>query len=648
MYKIFTSTTLFFFLSFFAVAAKPDLPAEERKSYPDTNKVLLFKKLSQQNEYSKPDSAIFLAHQGLKLSRELKFRKGEAMMLSQLGSINEKHDNLPLAQTFLNEALLVFQEVNDQQGIAGCYNALGIIQGKLGNYKPATTYFLKALKIYENIENKAGIIQSYIKLGVVNEHGNNLNKALQYYFKAQKLNIDKKSNSYLTLYNNIGIVYARKGQLKKALTYFEEGIKNSKENPAVDVLTSLLDNAGNASLELGFKAKAIAYYQEALNKSRTFNLPEKEARSLLNISYVLGDGNSSTSLNYLNEALLISKKIGNKRLTSEIYTTISDFYKSRKDFKAAFSALEHHNLYADSLFSLDKKLSVAALQSGYDMEKSRVEIQTLQLINGKQVLERDIFIIGSLFTVFLIIGMVLYILKVTKLNKQLTESNAIKDKLFSIIGHDLRTPVINLVQMMDMMEDMDVSSNERTVFIAAIKKQSEASLETLDNLLHWGKNQLQGIRVKPDQLLLKSVFEKNLYAFDLQRNKKSINIVNHIPELIKVLADADHLNFIIRNLISNAIKFTFPSGTIEINAVRKDADFVTISVCDNGIGISDENKLSIFNTFPVVKNGTDNEKGTGIGLMLCKEFVEANGGLIWLKSNPENGTTIYFTLPMIK
>lgn len=118
--------------------------------------------------------------------------------------------------------------------------------------------------------------------------------------------------------------------------------------------------------------------------------------------------------------------------------------------------------------------------------------------------------------------------------------------------------------------------------------------------------------------------------------------------MIKVLADADHLNFIIRNLISNAIKFTFPSGAIEINAVRKDADFVTISVCDNGIGISDENKLSIFNTFPVVKNGTDNEKGTGIGLMLCKEFVEANGGLIWLKSNPENGTTIYFTLPMIK
>ena len=99
MYKIFTSATILFFLSFLIVAAKPDLPAEERESYPDTNKVLLFKKLSQQNEYSKPDSAISLAHQGLKLSRELKLRKGEGMMLSQLGSINEKHYNLPLAQT---------------------------------------------------------------------------------------------------------------------------------------------------------------------------------------------------------------------------------------------------------------------------------------------------------------------------------------------------------------------------------------------------------------------------------------------------------------------------------------------------------------------------------------------------------------------
>ena len=277
-------------------------------------------------------------------------------------------------------------------------------------------------------------------------------------------------------------------------------------------------------------------------------------------------------------------------------------------------------------------------------DNSNVQIQNLKLINETRSLQRNIFIIISLSILAISIVLGIYLKKVKKLNKDLVESNAIKDKLFSIIGHDLRSPVSNVVQMMDILGKIDFSSEERTEIIATLKKHSESSLETLDNLLQWGKSQLQGIRVKREDIFPQIIIERNIESYGIQADQKEIKFKNLTPENLVVHADGDHLNFIIRNLISNAVKFTYPSGVISVNAFQHSDDQITITVQDQGIGIDPENMKTIFKAFPVITAGTANEKGTGIGLMLCKEFVEANGGSIFVESIPGSGSTFSITL----
>ena len=272
------------------------------------------------------------------------------------------------------------------------------------------------------------------------------------------------------------------------------------------------------------------------------------------------------------------------------------------------------------------------------------QIQDLELINKAQSLQRNILIGLSACILTILIVLAFYLKKTQTLNKKLVESNGIKDKLFSIIGHDLRSPIANSVQMMDIFGSIDFSSEERFEIIATLKKHSENSLETLDNLLQWGKAQLQGIKIKQTEIFPQIIFEKNINAYHIQTERKSITINNTIPEMVTVFADPDHLNFIVRNLISNAVKFTYLSGVIDISAVQQGQEFVEFSVRDHGVGMSEENKKSVFQTFPVIIPGTANEKGTGIGLMLCKEFTEANGGKIRVESTPGKGSVFSFTL----
>ena len=298
----------------------------------------------------------------------------------------------------------------------------------------------------------------------------------------------------------------------------------------------------------------------------------------------------------------------------------------------------------DSQTSSLNKAGQTALQPAEDHNSSKIQIQNLELINKTRSLQRNIFIILSLSILAISVVLATYLRKVKRLNRELIESNAIKDKLFSIIGHDLRSPVSNVVQMMDILSNIDFSSEERFEIIATLKKHSETSLETLDNLLQWGKSQLQGIRVKDEDIFPQIIFERNIESYTIQADKKSITFRNLVPENLIVHADSDHLNFIMRNLISNAVKFTFPSGMITLNAFRHNDELVTITIEDQGVGMSPETLKTIFKTFPVVTQGTANEKGTGIGLMLCKEFVEANGGSISVESVLGKGTIFSFTL----
>lgn len=219
----------------------------------------------------------------------------------------------------------------------------------------------------------------------------------------------------------------------------------------------------------------------------------------------------------------------------------------------------------------------------------------------------------------------------------------------SIIGHDLRSPIGGIPQLLTMIEDGEIRQEERAEIFAMIKRQAEVSLEILNSLLSWGQTQLTGIEVHLTFFNPGKVVLKNIEAFNVQLQKKSIEIVNEIPDTLVVHGDINHFDFIIRNLLSNAIKFSYDDGIIYVSSNLTSAnDHVVFSVKDLGRGITAQQ----LRKFPLesldVTFGTDGKKGTGFGLMLSKEFIKANQGRLWVESIQENGTTFYFTFPIAK
>jgi PAS domain S-box-containing protein len=232
-------------------------------------------------------------------------------------------------------------------------------------------------------------------------------------------------------------------------------------------------------------------------------------------------------------------------------------------------------------------------------------------------------------------------------NQELSNLNAEKDKFFSIIAHDLKSPFISIIGLSDFLvkkvNEKDLDQIER--YAENIKQSSHRVMDLLSNLMLWSYSQIGRMRFKPEYFDLANLVDEVLLLFKESTNQKCVNITTEFPEVNLVYADKAMIGTILRNLISNAIKFSYPGGIISISVTLVEYG-LQVKVCDSGIGIPSE---SISKLFRIDENfttpGTQSEQGTGLGLILCKEFVEKHRGKIWVESGEEKGSTFYFTIP---
>jgi PAS domain S-box-containing protein len=233
-------------------------------------------------------------------------------------------------------------------------------------------------------------------------------------------------------------------------------------------------------------------------------------------------------------------------------------------------------------------------------------------------------------------------------NEQLEASNAEKDKFFSIVAHDLRGPMSGFLGLTGIMaEDIESLSSVELKEIATTMRSSAVNIYRLiENLLEWSKMQGGAITFEPQPLFLKSALNKSIELMKDAGNKKQIKLLINIPEHAVVFADVHMLETIVRNLLSNGIKFSKKGGVIEISTSKTENKMIRVVVKDNGIGMSQDmlGKLFLLNE-NTKRKGTDGEPSTGLGLILCKEFVEKQGGQIWVESSEGKGSSFNFTLP---
>jgi len=238
-------------------------------------------------------------------------------------------------------------------------------------------------------------------------------------------------------------------------------------------------------------------------------------------------------------------------------------------------------------------------------------------------------------------------LKIRKQSKELQQLNVTKDKLFSIISHDLRGPCGNFSQILDLLsEDLDFDDPVKNKLLDELRNTSKSVMYLLDNLLNWSRSQSKRLIIDPQDVIINLAVMESIRLLKPIANAKNISLEFEANRVYTVFVDTNSLSLIFRNLMSNAIKFTNPGGKIVVSVKEADDHMVKIAVSDNGIGMNQEALSRLFKPGQhFTTYGTGNEKGSGLGLLLVKDFVEYNSGILSVESEVGRGTTFSFTLP---
>ncbi|RYY53176.1 MAG: sensor histidine kinase [Chitinophagaceae bacterium] len=376
----------------------------------------------------------------------------------------------------------------------------------------------------------------------------------------------------------------------------------------------------------GHSRQAIDYHKRALAFAEANGLRPQQAKALLRVASLLPPKDADSSLRCLGHALDIARKLNHHELRADIYRSMSEVHKQQQDYTSAMAALQAHHRIADSLLNVRQLMDIRQLE-----------------VLGKSDRKSVILLAVSSGLLAITLTFVIFLMRTRRLNRKLEQTVILRNKLFSIIGHDLRGPAGSLRQALEMMDSGAVGTGELPGLVRMLKDQSFMLSETLDNLLIWSRSQLNEIRPEPTEFSICGPIGSTLGLLQVQYRSKNILVTTDVPAGLSVYADRDQFDLIIRNMVSNAIKFSFTGGRIELAARTKNGR-TEITVTDHGVGIAVERQHMFLSGNLKTTFGTAGEKGTGLGLHMVKDFIEAAGGKIGLTSG-QGETCFSLSLP---
>lgn len=528
----------------------------------------------------------------------------------------------------------------------------------------AIKYASELLRIAEKAQNFKYIDLSTSFLGEAYFYMDDIDKSIEYFEKF--LDINQKQNDIDgigTAFNNLGIVYRYIEKYETAIKYYLESLKIKESLQDSTGISNTLNNIGVLYFHMHNYGKALDYYQKSLEIEQSLNNKNGIATSLLNIGEIHSKQNKpNLAIDNFNRSIEISEAIEDMHTLEINYKCLYDLYKRTGKFENALYYFELYNDLRNSRLSQEAKKEIAELEIQYETKKKQKEIELLNKQN-----QSSRFIIITLLFTFIIFAILAYLLirqvraknkalhllstqhkQITEQSEKLDKLNSTKDKFFSIISHDLKGAIGGFLSQTEFLaEDFDSLEKEDSHdLIKKMNYSSEQLYSLLENLLEWSRTQTGSIQFQPEQFNLRKLTESVLSLFKTPMQEKSIHAKIYIDPTIEVFADINMVSTILRNLIMNAIKFSHTKGRFSISAKRVN-DFAEIEVADEGIGISEQDQQKLFKIDQSFSNpGTNREKGSGLGLILCKEFIEKNEGTIWVESEPAKGSRFIFTLKL--
>ncbi len=592
----------------------------------DTTKVWLMNRLVTTLREGDNYKALLYARRAKELAEVLDYQRGLALALENLGWLSYRRGDYSAAFELATQALEISERYEDYPAIARCLNSVAAIYFEQKQYDMALVNFKKALQVARGVNDRLSIARSLNNISYTMSYVNQEDSANVYAQRALRAS-QQVGSAYLE-----GYAYRTMGDID---------IQNKRINSALQKywkILSLADKGDNKFLKVSTLHRV------------------GKAFILLN--------QPDSALNYLTQNIEMAHQFGYSDELEIAYKLMADAY-SQKDLLA--KAFEYQSRYVqlhDSLYDQRNGEQLALMQARFESALKQAEIELLkkdtqikqQEINSQQIWMY--FTVGVLTLAAVLVFVLLYsnLLK-RKANRllgakneeiqaqalQLSNLNATKDKLLSIISHDVRGPLASLRGLINLICKGELTQPEFIANSVKLRHNLDLVQEDLDNLLYWAQSQLNGLQTKNEEIKVRAIIDEKIKLFNDAAGRKGISIVNDVSEDLAVFADKNHLSLIIRNLLANAIKFNPRGGSIWIQEKISD-DKVEISVTDSGVGIKSNDLKKLFNAQTHFSSvGTEQEKGVGIGLLLTKEFIEKSGGSIWVTSELGKGSTFTFT-----
>lgn len=634
----------------------------------------LIKALYHIQDYKK---ALLYISETEQLSMAINYTKGIAETSYYKALIYSNKNDYFNAIDHFNKSKKIYAQLKDPLGIAKVSNSIGLLEIKRGDYSAGLVNSLSAIQIFEEHHLYHDLNLAYNNLAEAYFKTHQFDQALEFNLKALHIRERLQDSSGIMISaKNIGLLYSKRKEHRKAIAYYETALAMAHPETDVELRGEILPRLGEAYLNLKNYDKATEYVLEGLKYNRKANHNEGLLISLNTIGRLNLEKNyTQRAERQILEAHNLAKNSGSTEELLKNYRLLMALDSTKGKFQNAYKwQREYFNLKQQLTLERQPKLPIATdaiIEPTSDdtdvpapelLTDAKTSGNTKQIKNLKLLSYALVVSFLGILTFFLLIYLkrkntIKYTQELEEKNIQiqlqndaileqsrhLEEINKVKDRLFSIVSHDLKDSISSIKGFLDLLNEENITKEEFEELIPELSENANNASLLLFNLLNWSKSQMQNLEPNPALFNIQEIFQSKLKLIDQKIEQKRIEIIDASqPEF--VFADKSMVEIIVQNLITNAVKFSRAGDVITISNKEHQGKSL-ICVEDTGVGISKENLSKLFKNNNFTTVGTQNEKGTGLGLTICKELVELNNGRIWVESILNVGTKFYVELP---
>ena len=602
---------------------------------------------------------------------------GLATCYISIGRMYYRVANYNLASQYFNQALEINKRLKNDAGIADTYHNMGMVADGVGKSTSALDNYFQSLSLDIKLHDRLSSASNYNNIGEVMKAMDIYPKSMEYYKRALKIwESAKNIQGVSTAYQNIGEVYMLEKDYDQAIIYFVKSLKLTLAQDDKDGLSGLYHDLGLCYANKKQFDASLNYMAHSLKIATDYKLDADKATAYNGYATVYNLKHEYTdAYKYAVLAKNEADRLGNMGLRSTAALQLSSALGGLQRFEEAY---QMRKVYEDLKDSLKSDENVQKLTT-YNMESSFKEKQHLLAEEHQrkdELYQQKIQRQGLLSIIFFIIilGMIAVLIvyykakrKQQKINVMLEERNnevmeqksnlnsqadklndlnTLKDRLISVLAHDLRAPLSTLRGLFGLLEDDSISHEQFLEMIPQALKKLEYTSDFLDTLLFWINSQMDNFNSSTKSFTIKEIASFEVQNYQEQAAEKGIRLLDNVPDEMTVAADPNSIRIVIRNLITNAIKFSKQDDTINVTAHYRDDKSILLSIKDTGVGMSEKQLNKLFKSKVDSGTGTNNESGTGMGLLFCKDLIEKCNGKIWVESQQGSGTEFFFTLPL--